>query len=310
MAKVKTRQPDLDSLISLVRSLYSLQKLRIQNGNRVLAAFKVSLGQEPSQSEEELAPEAKNVLKQLREDYKKISDMLSKLQLKRNFEGHGLITNYAQYCMVESYIQLEDSEEAHAAHIKDLVTDFPIWKAFFEKVPGCGYQIAAIIISKIDPHKSKYASSMWKFAGLDVGPDGRGRGRYKEHLVPKTYKNAKGEVTETVGISFDPFLKTKLLGVLGPSLLKAAAVTKNGTKKYAEAYYNYKNRLENHPVHKTKTPKHRHNMAIRFMIKRFLVDLYEVWRPLEGLTAHDEYSKAKLGLTHGEDPVSVFLKGE
>jgi hypothetical protein len=34
------------------------------------------------------------------------------------------------------------------------------------------------------------------------------------------------------------------------------------------------------------------------MIKRFLVDLYKAWRPLEGLPVAPEYSEAKLGLKH------------
>jgi hypothetical protein len=280
-----------------------MQKLRIQCGNRVVANYKVSvLGQQPSTSEDDLDDDAKELLARLRADHKKISDAVpSMLKLRRNFKAEGLITTYAQYCLISQYINMENSEDEHEKVIQFLVRKNPIWTSFLEAVPGCGPMMAAIIITRIDPAKSKYAASIWKLAGLDVASDGRGRGRYKEHLVPKTYKNAKGEVKETVGISFDPFLKTKLLGVLGPGLLKAAAITKNGTKKYAEAYYGYKNRLENHPTHKDKSPKHRHNMAIRFMVKRFLVDLYSNWRALEGLPVYDEYAVAKLGLRHGQD---------
>lgn len=301
MTKIKNA-PDHASLAALVRSFYSLQRLRIQNGNRVIAAYKISLGAEPSQSEEELSPEAQKILAQLRIDHAKITDAVpSMLKLRRDFKPEGMITGYAQYCLISEYIRMEEAEEAHATNIKHIVKDFPIWSEFLEKVPGCGPLMASIIICRIDPRKSKYPSSIWKFAGLDVAGDGRGRGRFKDHLVPRTYTNAKNEVKETVGITFDPFLKTKLIGVLGPSLLKAAAITKNGTKKYAEAYYGYKNRLENHPAHQEKTPKHRHNMAIRFMVKRFLVDLYKEWRALEGLEVHAEYGEAKLGLTHGVD---------
>ncbi len=42
----------------------------------------------------------------------------------------------------------------------------------------------------------------------------------------------------------------------------------------------------------------RHNMALRYMVKRFLVDLYKVWRALEGLPIAPEYSEAKLGMKH------------
>lgn len=293
---------DLASLNALVRGLYSLQKLRIQAGNRVIATVKVNLGQEAGMSEEEITPEAKKILKDLRDAHQKITDAVpSMLKLRRDFKPEGYITGYAQYCLISEYIRMEQVEEEHEKHIKVLVEQFPIWRDFLKAVPGCGPQLAAIIICRLDPHKSKYASSMWKFAGLDVGPDGRGRGRYKEHLVPKSYTNAKGDTTETVGITFDPFLKTKLLGVLGPCMLKAAAITKKGTLKYEEAYRGYRNRLNNHPAHKDKTDKHKHNMANRYMIKRFLVDLYTKWRALEGLEVWPEYGEAKLGLVHDQD---------
>jgi hypothetical protein len=45
---------------------------------------------------------------------------------------------------------------------------------------------------------------------------------------------------------------------------------------------------------------HRHNAAMRYMIKRFLVDLYKAWRPLEGLPVAPEYGEGKLGIIHGQ----------
>ena len=39
-------------------------------------------------------------------------------------------------------------------------------------------------------------------------------------------------------------------------------------------------------------------MAIRYMIKQFLADLYNAWRPLEGLEVAPTYAEAKLGIKH------------
>ena len=86
-------------------------------------------------------------------------------------------------------------------------------------------------------------------------------------------------------------MKTKLVGVLGTSFLRSAS-------EYREYYDNYKNRIENHEAHKDKTKGHRHNMAIRYMVKRFLVDLHMKWRALEGLPVSEEYAEAKLGMKH------------
>ena len=54
------------------------------------------------------------------------------------------------------------------------------------------------------------------------------------------------------------------------------------------------------PEHAEKSDAHIHNMAVRFMVKRFLVELYAEWRKLEGLFVADEYSVAKLGMEHGK----------
>lgn len=51
-------------------------------------------------------------------------------------------------------------------------------------------------------------------------------------------------------------------------------------------------------VNVNKTKAHRHQMALRYSVKRFLVDLYKHWRALEGLPVADEYSEAKLGMVH------------
>lgn len=171
-----------------------------------------------------------------------------------------------------------------------------------------------------------------------------GRSRKEHALVKRTYINKDKEEATRKSITFNPFLKTKLIGVLGGSLLKVGTYTVDGKKMgaarreelattlgfkmdkkselekgdqvtsfllsrgydvvierahYGKIYDDYKNRLEQNPAHATKTPLHRHNMAIRYMIKMLLIDLYNAWRPLEGLPVAPTYAEAKLGLVHG-----------
>jgi len=142
-------------------------------------------------------------------------------------------------------------------------------------------------------------SSLWKYAGLDVAQDGKGRSKRKEHLIEVEYENAKGEQATKMSITYNPWLKTKLLGVLGASFLRA------GDNKYSQIYRDYKHRLENHKNHKEKTPGHRHRMAIRYMVKQFLADLYVEWRTMEGLPVSDPYHEAVLGHVHGGEPKAV-----
>lgn len=171
-----------------------------------------------------------------------------------------------------------------------------------------------------------------------------GRSRKEHALVNRTYIKKDGEEATRRSITFNPFLKTKMIGVLGGSLLKVGTYEVDGKKmgadrrhelavslgfkvdkesdldkgdqvtgfllsrgyevvieraKYGKIYDDYKNRLEQNPIHQDKTPLHRHNMAIRYMVKMFIIDLYNAWRPLEGLPVAAPYHEAKLGLIHG-----------
>jgi hypothetical protein len=171
-----------------------------------------------------------------------------------------------------------------------------------------------------------------------------GRSKKDFCLVKKPYINKEGTESVRDSITHNPFLKTKLIGVLGPAFLKSGKTLVDGKNmgeakrldlaekegytvpkgmkaadvkeqvlgylqaknhtievlhsKYGEDYYNYKNRIANDPRHADKSDGHRHNMAIRFAVKRFLVDLYANWRALAGLPVAAEYSEAKLGKVH------------
>ena len=272
-----------------VNGFYSMQKTRIRVGNNVVANFKTKIGQEASKSEDTLDADAKLLLSNLRVSYRKITDGIVTMT-PRKFKKDGLISEYAEFSLIQQYFDLVHAEENALKQITYAVKKFPIYKNFLEDVKGVGPTMAAVIISGFDIHKAEYPSSLWAYAGLDVVGN-KGRSRIKEHLVDQTYLDSEGVEQTKKGISFNPFMKTKLIGVLGSSFVKT-----NG--KYREVYDNYKNRIKNMPAHAEKTKAHINNMAIRYTVKRFLVDLYTAWRTLEGLAVADEYSKAKLGINH------------
>lgn len=122
---------------------------------------------------------------------------------------------------------------------------------------------------------------------------GRGRSKRAEHLVDREYTKKDGTTDVRKSITYNPFLKTKLMGVLGASFIKQPA-----TSPYRRMYNDYKLRLENAPEHQSKTKMHRHMMATRYMVKRFLADLYVEWRTLEGLPVEVPYEEARLGIKH------------
>jgi hypothetical protein len=43
---------------------------------------------------------------------------------------------------------------------------------------------------------------------------------------------------------------------------------------------------------------HRHQAAMRYMVKQFLLDFWTAWRKAEGLPVVDSYAEGKLGLKH------------
>ena len=278
----------------LVRGAYDIQKLRIETGNRLVANFKVVLGQAPGKSEdEELDESAKALLAELRATYKKIAETVA-AHPRAPFRGEGVIATYTQYALVGQYLDLERVEKEHFARLEKVLQDYPIWMDYLSGIRGIGPAMAAVLISEIDIAKARTPSSLWKYAGLDVvvNDDGVGEGRSRKahHLIDVTYMNRRHEETTRKSITFNPWLKTKLF-VLATSFMKSGG-------PYKDIYDGYKHRLECHPLHAQKTKGHRHSMAMRHMIKLFLVDLYKTWRAMEGLPVSPPYAEAKLGIVH------------
>lgn len=336
-----------------VRGAYDLQGLRIQMGNRLCAQFKAKLGLKPGQAEKDSEEEIQKALDLLRSSYQKITDgVVTKRDLipRGKFKGDELISDYTEFVLVHQYLAIEKEEKRHFIFFKDTLEQFPIYNQFLEPTKGIGVTMAGVILSEFDIHAAKYASSLWRYAGLDVAWDGRGRSKNVKHLVPTIHYKSREEGEERVEVadeviekyqakadeaweqflqqcvptmsdemfrkesdkvlarikeglpkeldvkrsaSWNHLVKTKMVGVLSDLFIKMR------TPPYRTMYDQYKARLQQHPIHKDKTGLHRERMAKRYIIKRFLVDLYMNWRPLEGLPVHDEYAKAKLGLDHG-----------
>tara|TARA_Y100000310_G_scaffold249140_1_gene255154 strand:- start:34 stop:900 length:867 start_codon:yes stop_codon:yes gene_type:complete len=286
----------MSNLKTIVRGAYDIQKNRIQTGNRLVGNFKAKLGQAPSEKEDTIDKEGQQVLLNLRRAHKLLTEGVASFPRQATFKGDEVISDYTELCLVDNYLELEAQEKNHFKRLGHILKDYPIYTEFLDGVRGIGPAMAGVIISEIDITKAEYPSSLHKYAGLDVASDGQGRSRRKEHLEDSEYKDKEGKVQTKKGITFNPFLKTKLIGVLGASFLKQSP----DKCKYRQVYDDYKHRLEHMDAHKEKSKGHRHNMAIRYMIKMFLIDLYNEWRPLEGLPVAPTYIEAKLGKVHGK----------
>lgn len=165
-----------------------------------------------------------------------------------------------------------------------------MWDAFFAGVKGCGPLMSAVCLAYFDPYKARHASSFWRYAGLDVQRDPdkdkmRGVGKWYTEERPYIDKDGKEQMKKS--LTYNPFLKTKLVGVLGSAFLRAK------DSYYGKVYYDYKNRLDNREEDFSPIVKHR--MATRYAVKMFLRDMWVVWRELEGLEVTEPYEVAKLG---------------
>ena len=326
---MKPKPETNDTIRAFVQGAYDLQNLRISAGNRLAANFRTKLGIPPNTKEADADKEVVKILDTIRASYRKLTDGLKmEIPSARAFKGDEIISDYGELCLVNLYIKVEKDEDSHFRRLKALLDDIPIWSNYLKTLPGCGPAMAGVMISELDPHKARHASSFWKYAGLDVAKyylatkEGKkdvgisivdleaiteheangwtlteswsGRSRRAEHLIIKEYLDKDKKPATRKAITFNPWLKTKLY-VLAGCLIK-----QGGT--YKDIYDGYKHRLENRPDWADKTKGHRHNAAMRYMIKMFLADLWAFWRNLEGLPVSEPYAVAKLGLRpHGQD---------
>lgn len=294
----------------LTRMAYDVQELRIATGLRVVAQFnsRFSALKSADESDPDAADrERDKLLKMIVQSYERVTDGVVATARKKFYKFDSILTNETELWFVENYLDILKQEEGAFQRLAKALKTFPFYTEYLSDVRGIGPAMAGVIISELDPYKAKYPSSFWKYAGLDVvqvkdkeSGDIRyeGRSRREAHLVEVPYIDKHGDPAVRRGISYNPWLKSKLLAVLGPSFLRA------GNERYVRIYQDYKHRQMNRPELQDNVAIKAisHKRALRYMVKHFLIDLHMAWRAHEGLQVSVPYHEAKLGLTHGRDP--------
>lgn len=170
-----------------------------------------------------------------------------------------------------------------------------------------------------DRRRIEVLGEVYKF----VEANNWGASAYMESSTGVGQRRVKGEKA-----NYNPWLKSKVIAVLGGCLIKAQS------KPWVDFYYNYKTRkanqwgtcmlcggtklFEKKPCGNCKkvlpdgteestgvgpwgrSDAHRHQAAVRYMVKRFLVELYAQWRALEGLPVRVPYEVEYLHRKHHE----------
>lgn len=247
--------------------------------------------------------------------------MGGRLKIKRDGEDQEIAEGQGPMILSERdreffhgvYANAEKQEKIIGKWIEKEIKSMPIWTEFLAGVKGCGPQMAAIIVSEFDIHRADTVSKMWQFAGVNPGmvrgmksvktakpqtyqpKDGEVVRRLKDAVIVRTFDQVRGD-RKTAGYlaPFNGELRTKMVGVLGSCMIKSGS-------SYRLHYDNYKARLEREQGWSEESKGHRHNAAMRYMIKMFILDLYKAWRELEGLHVRPPYQEEYLGHKHGEE---------
>jgi len=317
---------DKELLRTFVFSAYDLQMLRMQTGLRLCANFRSKLKTKiptppPSDlgmpADDDLDDEAITMLKMLKESYGKLTEGVARnrtLPSEKGFKGDELISSYTELVLVDQYLSIVKNEQSQFRAFEKLLASFPIYTDYLQQVPGVGPAMGGVLITYFDIHKASYISDFWSYAGLDVviSPDGTGKGRSRreEHLIPRKYKDRNGEEKTRMSVTYNPWLKARLLGALATSFMRTPNCP------WRLVYDNYKNRLLSDPrkqkvtlaeyksLHKRDPeaatmvwpPLRFHRAALRYMVKQFLADFWIQWRTMEELPLTAPYAEAKLGM--------------
>lgn len=204
--------------------------------------------------------------------------------------------------MLTASQDLHKIEKRCFSEIGKMLNEHGIYREWLKDQKGVGPAMAGVILSSFDIERANTASAFCAFAGLHV-----------DQQTGKAPKPKKGEK-----LNYNPWVRSKLTGVLGDSFLRAGS-------DWRRFYDNYKHRKQNErvavcmlcegkkvhegkkcyncngtggPVAWGRNDAHRHRAAIRYMVKMFLCELWGQWRDLEGLPKRVPYAEEYLGRVH------------
>jgi hypothetical protein len=203
-----------------------------------------------------------------------------------------------------SFEKFQEAEKIMERKAWKDIKDMPIVADWLIHVKGIGPRLSGLLIANLfDISRFDTVSKLWAYAGLHV-KDGKSVRRQKNEQ-----SNWNSELKTTCWKIAESFVKTK-----GP---------------YRELYDDYKNRIvlrevargsivysNGEPIHyqdenqlPAEPPKNPewtlgriNNMALRYIVKRFLAHLWQVWREKAGLEIRTPYCVEYLGHQSVDDP--------
>lgn len=170
--------------------------------------------------------------------------------------------------------KLEEENDAFEC-VRPLIEATKIYQEYFSNYPFLETGTMGVIIGWLDIEKAKFPSSFWNYAGL-VPP------KRKDPHQKETKLSSLQNIPREMASTHNPFVKAKLVGELGKSLLLPKS-------PWLETYRSYKEKVSAETDRNIRSSNHLHNMSARFTIKEFLKDLHVNWRRIEGLPEPTPY---------------------
>lgn len=179
------------------------------------------------------------------------------------------------------------------------IRDKPIYKVFLKEIKGIGPILAAGLISIFNPAKASHASGFWKYAGLHVTGNiaaRREKGKkltYNPHAKVLCWKIADSFIKQRTPFYRDIYDKAKEIEA---EKLKHPENNPKNCSLYDTCLQRLTAKASRTHSKQKELPckKHIDYRARRKMVKRFLLDLWLVWRKLEGLSVSEPYAVAIL----------------
>jgi hypothetical protein len=220
--------------------------------------------------------------------------------------------------------QLEVQEKEALKDIEQHLETMPFYRDVLSdktRFRGIGPTLAGVILAEFDIRRHDTVSKMWAYSGLRpldarrckrcnqvVEASSDEAVKHPKTAIPCEHSGKLVEIAETYAsgkaqkrvrgekLNYNPWLRTKLVGVMAGNLLKSGS-------PYRKLYDDYKHRWQS--AGKGTSDGHRHNAALRYMTKMVLQDIWRLWREAEGLPIREPYAVEYLGQGRHEGQLAV-----
>ena len=227
--------------------------------------------------------------------------------------------------LVQYTREMERTEKNIAKELESRVKDLPIYKFYLSRITGIGPMLSAGLIAHLTPiDRFDTISKLWAYTGLTTEYYKSECARGKGHkfittspvaTCPVKMKNGKvcgARIKKTEHIKGVPkrekgyvLFINQNLRTLMYKIARSFEFQQERRSYYRRLYVVQKERyLAKLEGRNEKGERgHARNMALRYVEKRFLANLWIVWRTFEGLKVTEPYSIKILGHTGYEPPV-------